>query len=117
MAFVDDVGTVIPLEDVANYCKWFQQECKRLGADVNTTKTRILTSTTGISPIPALQLTRPDIAASLTHAIADYSQDDEGNPLEVITGLGYLGFPVGDHTYGSSFLNDQADSIDAASDA
>jgi hypothetical protein len=117
MAFVDDVGTVIPLEDVADYCKWFQQECKRLGADVNTTKTRILTSTTGISPIPALQITRPDIAESLSQAIAEYSQDDNGNPLEIITGLRYLGFPIGDHTYGSSFLNDQADSIESTSEA
>jgi hypothetical protein len=38
MAYVDDVGAVIPLEDVLDFCNWFQTECKKYGTDVNTQK-------------------------------------------------------------------------------
>jgi hypothetical protein len=78
------------------------------------TKTRILTTTTGVSPIAQLKITKPQVAESLKLAIAKFSQDDDGQPLEITTGLRYLGFPIGSKEFASTFLNDHADTIDEA---
>jgi hypothetical protein len=117
MAFVDDVGAVIPLEDVLDFCNWFQSACNKYGTEVNTQKTCILTSTTGVSHIPELQQQRPEVAASLQQAIATFSQDDDGHPLEITTGIRYLGLPIGQTEFGTTFLNNHADTIDEAADA
>ena len=47
MAFVDDVNCVLPIQDVSCFLEKFEEYGRPLGADMNTLKTRILTSTSG----------------------------------------------------------------------
>ena len=54
LAYVDDTNVLIPLEDVEDFLYLFNKYGNPLGAFLNLTKTKILTSTMGAAPIAKL---------------------------------------------------------------
>ena len=78
LAYVDDANFLVPLEDVKPLLDAFKEVAEPLGCDMNTEKTRIFTTTTGESILPALTLKRanPTTHASLSSAIQTYSREN-----------------------------------------
>jgi hypothetical protein len=77
-------------------------------------KTRILTSTSGHSPIPDLHHINPTLATTISDAISKYSTrpnnvDILGPPLpaELTTGFRLLGSPVGSPAFAREYFNTQ----------
>ena len=54
MAYIDDLSTLVPLVDLAFFLKHCKRLAKPLGCDMYAIKTRIQTSCTGASAIPAI---------------------------------------------------------------
>ena len=116
LAYVDDANFLVPLEDVKPLLDAFKEVAEPLGCDMNTEKTRIFTTTTGESILPALKLADPTTHASLSSAIQTYSReniDRSSNdsfpceltkPCEVTTGLRVLGVPLGSDKFCKAFL-------------
>jgi hypothetical protein len=102
LGYVDGVSVCIPLADLQFLCDRFATIGAPLGCFVNPMKTRILTSTSGHSPVPDLfHLTRT-LATSITDTISQYSTkpndtDVLGPPLpaKLTTGFYLLGSLVG----------------------
>jgi hypothetical protein len=85
LAFMDDISTVTPLEDLLYLCQQMDTKGRPLGCLLNTYKTRILASTTGTSPIHLITSTHPDLGKSITTAITTYSNKrNKSNPLHPI---------------------------------
>jgi hypothetical protein len=76
-------------------------------------KTRILTSTSGHSPLPDLHELNATLATSISDAISKYSTksniDILGPPLpaEITTGFRLLGSPVGSSAFAREYFNTQ----------
>jgi len=73
LGFIDDISTVVPLEDLLFLRQQFRDRGLSLGCFINPDKTRILTSTNGTSPIPTISNTNPGLATDITEAIATFS--------------------------------------------
>ncbi len=82
-------------------------------------KTRILTSTSGHSPIPTLSLTNPQLALSIsTTILAQYSTKPNHNdilgpalPVELTTGFRLLGSPIGSAEFAQDYFDTQLTTI------
>jgi len=77
-------------------------------------KTRILTSTSGRSPLPTLNLTNPQLATSISTTIAKYSTKPNHNdilgpalPVELTTGFRLLGSPIGSPEFAQDYFDTQ----------
>jgi hypothetical protein len=113
-SYVDDTNAVLHHDDVRFFLDKFCELGIPLGAVLNTTKTRILTSTSGTSLIDKmLNGTNPTIthirqATALRDAIATYSttksQDGITHPCEVTDGLRILGAPIGSYSFCQTFI-------------
>ena len=55
LGFIDDISTVVPLEDLLFLCQQFRDRGLSLGCFINPDKRRILTSTNGTSPFLLFQ--------------------------------------------------------------
>jgi hypothetical protein len=73
LGFIDDISTVVPLEDLLFLCQQFRDHGLSLGCFINPDKTRILTSTNGTSPISTISSTNTSLASDITEAIATFS--------------------------------------------
>ena len=119
LGFVDDVSACAPLEDLEVLCDHFNTLCKLLGCFVDPMKTRILTSTSGHSPLNTLSnLLEPTLTASISNTIVKYSlQPNKSDhlappiPAELTTGFCLLGSPVGSPTFAREFFNDQLSDV------
>jgi hypothetical protein len=117
LAFIDDISTVVPLEDLLFLCQQFETLGIPLGCFINTKKTRILTSTSGISPIPLIYQHDSALANAITIAITQYSnkrnkQDPQHpTPVELTEGFRLLGIPVGSPTFVTKFINEKLNEI------
>jgi hypothetical protein len=103
MAYVDDTNCLLPLEDVSLFLKRFEEYGVPLGAVMNTDKTRIMTSTTSTSIIPALEQQNPNLATEISNSITAYSRKN-GEPYEETNGLRILGSPIGSATFQANFI-------------
>ena len=81
-------------------------------------KTRILTSTSGHSPLNTLSNLEPTLATSISNTIAKYSlQHNKSDhsappiPAELTTGFRLLGSPVGSPTFAREFFNDKLSNV------
>ena len=54
MGFVDDVNALVPLGQVKRFLDLFDEYGKKLGANLNTEKTKITTTTSGESVLDKL---------------------------------------------------------------
>ena len=117
LGFLDDISTLVPLEDLLFLCDQFKQRGIPLGCFINKGKTRILTSTNGISPIQAISISNPSLAQDITSAISRYSttpnkhDPSQHDPIELTDGFRLLGLPVGNREFTISFLNEQLEAI------
>ena len=114
LGYVDDVSACVPLKDLQFLCDRFTTIGAPLGCFVNPIKTRILTSTSGHSPIPDLHHINPTLATTISDAISKYSTrpndvDILGPPLpaELTTGFRLLGSPVGSPAFAREYFNTQ----------
>jgi hypothetical protein len=114
LGYVDDVSACVPLKDLQFLCDRFATIGAPLGCFVNPMKTRILTSTSGHSPIPDLHHINPRLATTISNAISKYSTrpndvDILGPPLpaELTTGFRLLGSPVGSPAFAREYFNTQ----------
>ena len=114
LGYVDDVSACTPLEDLKFLCGRFATIGAPIGCFVNPMKTRILTSTSGHSPLLDLHELNPTLATSISDAISKYSTksndiDILGPPLlaEIITGFHLLGSPVGSPAFAREYFNTQ----------
>jgi hypothetical protein len=73
LGYVDNVSACVPLADLQFLCDQFATIGTPLGCFVNPMKTRILTSTSGHSPIPNLFHLNSMLATSITDTISQYS--------------------------------------------
>ena len=96
MAYVDDVECLLPLEDVEEFIQMFSGIGNKLGANLNTSKTRIITSTHGKGVANQLlcssHIVIQSVGASLQRTIKQYSVNLDGHRND---GLRVLGVPIG----------------------
>ena len=120
LAWVDDVTSGVPLIDLAFYFEEFCRLATPLGLDLNTFKTRILTSVTGESILPDLYITNPTLAAQIELTINTFSQaatpTSTEHPtgtcgVEVTTGFRLLGTPVGSASFAATFFEQQVEEV------
>ena len=121
LAYVDDANFLVPLEDVKPLLDAFAEVATPLGCDMNTEKTRIFTTTTGTSILPALKQVDRPTHDSLQEAIRTYSREpidrsskvnfpcELTKPCEVTTGLRILGAPIGSDAFCKDFLLQRID--------
>jgi hypothetical protein len=114
LGFIDDISSVVPLEDLLFLCQQFKDRGISLGCFMNPDKTRILTSTNGTSPIPTISCTNPSLANDITDAIATFStkpnklNPSHPTPVEITDGFRLLvGIPVGSPSFVIDFINKQ----------
>ena len=110
LAYVDDTNLLLHHDDVKYFLDRFKELGEKLGAVLNTEKTRILTSTNNESTVQKL-LTSSTLRHAMTgtllqQAIQQYSTDKDKSPVEVTDGLRVLGSPIGSHNYCKTFLSD-----------
>jgi hypothetical protein len=126
MAYVDDKNICIYLPDVSFFFSEFQCLAPSKGLLLNSFKTRILTSTSGESAIPAITTKfGPSIASDLQASIATYSSKPcptasnptATTPVEVTTGLRVLGQPVGSPDFCRDFLSNAIDNVEKQVDS
>ena len=112
MAYVDDVNALLHHDDVHWFLKKFVELATPRGGVLNTMKTRILTSTSGLSLVDRMSSsTNACIRATgkdLDEAIETYSTT-KGNTgeivkVEVTEGLRVLGAPIGSSSFCRDFL-------------
>ena len=119
LAYVDDTNILVPLEDVEEFLKLFRKHGEKYGAVLNTEKTRIMTTTTGISVKDRL-LANPEgshlhsLGLSLERALKKYSRtkatsgpgtaEDGYDLVEVTDGLRILGVPIGSKSFCNNFI-------------
>ena len=102
MAYIDDGTLCIPFPDVYSFLRRFAKIGAPVGAVLNTEKTKILTSTTGVSPIPFLS---PAHRSELRAAIQHFT------PGEETQGLRILGIPVGGDQFIRQYLQSFLDTL------
>ena len=121
--YIDDISTVTPLEDLLFLCQQMDSNGQPLGCFLNTYKTRILTSTSGSSPIPQISITDPELGNSITTAISTYSNKHNitdplhPTPVELTQGYRLLGTPVGSITFAIEYINEKLEEIQQQTDA
>ena len=113
MAYVDDKNSCIYLPDVLFFLEEFKRRAPFLGLYINTIKTRILSSTSGTSALPAIRREYGRlIATQIQQAIASFSNTPAPTaidpnataPVEVTTGLRVLGQPVRSPDFATKFI-------------
>ncbi len=111
LAYVDDANFLVPLEDVLPLLEAFDEVAKPLGCDMNTEKTRIMTSTTGQSILGRLKKADKATHDSLSQAIEKYSttidEDGTATSYEEVNGLRILGVPIGSDKFCEDFHLEQ----------
>ena len=114
MAYADDTGANVTQQDVLFFLQEFQCLATPLGCHLNPTKTRIATSTSGESSLPAIERDYGyAVAGSVRHALATYSVSSSiaadgttvSSTAEITDGLRLLGQPLGSRTYASFFYD------------
>ena len=81
-AWVDDNTICVPLQDVNFFCTAFQRLAKRGGFEMNTLKTRILTSTDGYSIIPRLAAKDRRLASEVQRTLDAFSCVPAAGPVD-----------------------------------
>lgn len=97
LAYFDDSSAVVPYDDTFFYLQRFATLGAPHGIIISTSKTKILTTTSGASPIPLLP---PQLSAPITQALALL---DDG--AECTLGLTLVGQPIGGLAYSTQFLH------------
>jgi hypothetical protein len=101
-SYINDTHTFLAATDIIPFLQQFEAIGAPLGLHLNLAKTKLLTTTTGISA--RAQPTTPHTAA-LVQAL-DYiqQQDPTNTDPEITTGVRFLGQPLGSAAFATEFL-------------
>jgi hypothetical protein len=100
---MDDTSTCLHPADIIPFLQHFHTLGAPLGLHLNLAKTKLLTTTSGVSVRD--QPTTPHTTA-LIQALDYIQQQDPNNPdPELTTGTRYLGQPLGSTAFATAFLN------------
>jgi hypothetical protein len=111
LSYVDDISTCVYLDDLQFLCETLKSRGASLGCFVNTSKTRILTSCNGTSPIDDIAALDPTLGASISQTIAQFSNKPNPTaqtrpiPVELTDGCRLLGHPIGSADFASKFFS------------
>jgi hypothetical protein len=105
LAYLDDTFNYAPIIDVFYFLLRFIQLGPLRGLILGCPKTKILTSTTGVSPMASLP---PDLQACLLQAFTLLCPEDPFS-AELTSGIRLLGQPLGSPTFIRGFLTQAAD--------
>jgi hypothetical protein len=111
LSYIDDISTCVYLPNLAFLCNTLKTHSTSLDCFVNMSKTRILTSCNGTSPLACITDANPSLGLSITQAIATFSNtpnplNPTGPPLPVklTSGFRLLGHPVGLASFAQEFF-------------
>ena len=110
LGYVDDISSCIYLYNLPFLCNTLKSLGASLGCFVNSSKTCILTSCNGTSPLPLLHTINPTLSTAISTTIAEFStrphptdKSAPAIPVELTTGFRLLGHPVGSSTFATEF--------------
>lgn len=103
MAYVDDVNAVVPYEDCLFFCNTFKKLTSDLGLQLRGDKSKILTSTNNLSPIPFIS---PENKNLLENCFQNYTMDKE-----TTDGINILWFPIGSPKYITNALENLSTNV------
>ena len=101
LSYVNDKSTCVYLDDLQFLCETLKSRGALLGCFVNTSKTRILTSCNGTSPVDDITALDVHLGASIYQTIAQFSNKPNPTdqtqtiPVELTDGCRLLGHPIG----------------------
>jgi hypothetical protein len=72
ISYVDNISTFIYLPNLEFFCNTLKTNGTALDCFVNTTKTRILTSCNGTSPLPLISAANPKLGLSIANTIGTF---------------------------------------------
>jgi hypothetical protein len=109
--YVANISTCIYLPDLEFFCNTLKTNSAALGCFVNMTKTRILTSCNGMSPLPLVSVSNPKLGLSIANTIATFLTTPHPTdttapaiPVELTNGFCLLGHLVGSATFANEFF-------------
>jgi hypothetical protein len=117
LSYVDDISTCVYLDDLQFLCETLKSRGASLGCFVNTSKTRILTSCNGSSPIADITAADATLGASISLTIAQFSTKPDSAdptqtlPVELTDGCRLLGHPIGSADFVSRFFTQCTDAV------
>ncbi len=122
LSFVNNISTCVYLPDLAFLCNTLKTHSTSLGCFINTSKTRILTSCNGTSPLAHITDANPSLGLSITQAIATFpntpnplNPTDHPLPVELTSGICLLGHPVGSASLPRTFSQHASPPLTGAS--
>jgi hypothetical protein len=111
LSYVNNIPTCIYLPDLNIFCNTLKTNGAALCCFVNTTKTRILASCNGTSPLPLISASNPKLGLSIANKIATFLTTpyptDTIAPafsIELTRGFRLLGHPFGSTTFANEFF-------------
>jgi hypothetical protein len=111
LSYVNNISTCIYLPDLKFFCNTLKTNGAALGCIVNTTKTRILTSCNGTSPVPLISASNPELGLSIANTIATFLTAPHPTdttapaiPVKLTHGFRLLRHPVGSATFANEFF-------------
>ena len=111
LAYMDDISSTVHHHDVQFFCPEIEKLGLARGCFINPQKTRILTSCSGESILPSLNLTNLSLARDIHDTISKYSittkSDGSSTPIEITDGFRLLGTPVGSTAFAHTFYDEQ----------
>ena len=99
-SIMDDKSVCLSHTDLPWFIRRFQELGDPMGIHLSCSKTKILTSTNGISPISALPA---EAAAALTEALSLLAPSDP-HTAELTIETRFLGYPIGNANFAQTFI-------------
>ncbi len=111
LSYVNNTSTCIYLPDLEFFCNILKTNRAALSCFVNMTKTRILTSCNGTSPVPLISTSNPELGLSIANTTATFlptlhltNTTAPAIPVKLTPGFCLLGHPVGSATFANEFF-------------
>jgi hypothetical protein len=111
LSYVDNISTCIYLRDLEFFCNTLKTNSPALGCFVNMTKTKILTSCNGTSPLPLISPSNPKLGLSIANMIATFLTTPHPTdttalaiPVKLTHSFRLLGHRVGSPTFANKFF-------------
>jgi hypothetical protein len=111
VSYVDNISTCIYLPDLKFFCNTLKTNGAALGCFINMTKTKILTSCNGMSPLLLIFASNPKLGLSIANTIATFLTTPHPTdttapaiPVELTHGFCLIEHPVGSTTFANKFF-------------
>jgi hypothetical protein len=111
LSYVDNISTCIYLPDLEFFCNTLKTNGAALGCLINTSKSRILTSCNGMSPLSLNSTSNPEQGLSNANTIATFLTTPHPTdttapaiPVKLTHSFRLLRHPVGSATFANKFF-------------